>query len=288
MNVESLHGEFGARISNCNVGPEMPDSDIRKLEHAINEYSLLVLPGQSLDDERHLGFTCRFGDAEEEHVAYYSRGEITYIGKVGNIDDQGNQLKTINTRVKYQTGNEMWHSDSSFRENPSLYSILYAYEVPDEGGATAFASCRSAYDRLDDTKKNEIESLVGIHDYIFSRTKIGEDAVNAGQRTHMYPVRNRLVRKNPANGRKNFFIGSHVRDIEGWKHEEAQQLLQALLAEATRPQSVYTHHWAAGDLLIWDNRCILHRGCGYDADRYRRRMHQTRVRGRGPTLTEEI
>ena len=266
----------------------MSDEEIRELDAVINEYSLLVVPGQSLDDERHLSFTRRFGDAEEEHVSYYSRGEITYIGKVGNIDDQGNQLKTANTRVKYQTGNEMWHSDSSFRENPSLYSVLYAYEVPDEGGDTAFASCRPAYNRIDQAMRDRIDPLVGIHDYIYSRTKIGENAVNAGQRAHMYPVRNRLVRKNPANGRKNFFIGSHVRDIEGWEYDQAQELLQALLDEATRAESVYTHHWTAGDLLIWDNRCILHRGCGYDADRYRRRMHQTRVRGRGPTLTEEI
>ena len=158
--------------------------------------------------------------------------------------------------------------------------------MPAEGGETEFVSTRAAYKRLDKALQNKIDPLVGIHDYIFSRTMVSEDAVTSGQREFMYPVRQKLVRTNPYTGDKNFFIGSHVRDIVGWQQKDSRPLLDNLLEEATRAQSVYRHQWQAGDLVIWDNRCILHRGCGYDADKYRRYMRQTRVRGQGPTLAE--
>ena len=104
----------------------------------------------------------------------------------------------------------------------------------------------------------------------------------------MHPVRQRLVRQNPVTGERNYFVASHVRTIEGMPEDEARALLDRLMAEATRPESVYRHRWRAGDFVIWDNRCMLHRGCGYDADKYRRRMHQTRVRGWGPSLAEPL
>ena len=104
----------------------------------------------------------------------------------------------------------------------------------------------------------------------------------------MHPVRQRLVRQNPVTGEKNIFVGSHVKQIEGMPDTEARPLIERLVEEVTRKESVYRHRWQPGDMMIWDNRCILHRGCGYDADRYRRRMHQTRVRGRGPSIAEVL
>jgi alpha-ketoglutarate-dependent 2,4-dichlorophenoxyacetate dioxygenase len=169
-----------------------------------------------------------------------------------------------------------------------MYSLLAAYEVPDEAGETEFASARAAYQRLDAATRELIEGRVGIHDYIYSRTKVGEDAVNQGQRTYMHPVRQRLVRQNPVTGERNYFVASHVRGIEGMPDAEGRALIERLIAEATRPESVYRHRWQAGDFVIWDNRCMLHRGCGYDADKYRRRMHQTRVRGIGPSIAEPL
>ncbi|MCP4390933.1 MAG: TauD/TfdA family dioxygenase, partial [Gammaproteobacteria bacterium] len=187
---------------------------------------------------------------------------------------------------KSSTGNEMWHADSSFREIPAMYSILCAYEVPAEAGETEFASARAAYQRLDQATRERIDGRVGIHDYIYSRTKVGKDAVNEGQRSYMHPVRQRLVRQNPVTGDKNVFVGSHVKQIEDMPDDEAKPLIASLINEVTRPQSVYRHRWQAGDLVIWDNRCTLHRGCGYDAEKYRRRMHQTRVRGSCPSIAE--
>jgi alpha-ketoglutarate-dependent 2,4-dichlorophenoxyacetate dioxygenase len=286
MKFDPIHAEFGARISGVDLSQLLDDSTFAQIDDAINRYSLLLFENQQMNDEVHLDFTRRFGDLEEEHVSYYSRGEVTYIGRVGNIDVDGNKVSS--RQIKASTGNEMWHSDSSFREIPAMYSILSVYEVPDEAGETEFASARSAYHRLDSSTQQKIENLVGIHDYIFSRTKVGEGAVTQNQRTYMHPVRQRLVRQNPVTGDKNVYVGSHVKEIEGLPDAEARSLIDRLIVEVTRPQSVYRHRWRVGDFMIWDNRCLLHRGCGYDADKYRRRMHQTRVRGLGPSIAEFV
>ena len=286
MNIEPLHPEFGARVGGVDLSQPLDQSSFEQIDMAINQYSFLLFTEQAMNDEAQLDFTRRFGQLEEEHVSYYSHGEVTYIGRVGNINPDGSKVSA--RQVKSSTGNEMWHTDSSFREIPAMYSLLAAYEVPDEAGETEFASARAAYQRLDAATRELIEGRVGIHDYIYSRTKVGEDAVNQGQRTFMHPVRQRLVRQNPVTGERNYFVASHVRGIEGMPDAEGRPLIERLIAEATRPESIYRHRWQAGDFVIWDNRCMLHRGCGYDADRYRRRMHQTRVRGWGPSIAEPL
>lgn len=286
MNITPLHPEFGAEIAGLDLSQTLSEPEFETIDRAINQYSVLLFRGQQLDDDSHLAFTRRFGILEEGHVNYYSHGKITYVGRIGNIDADGNKLPSQNQRVRSQTGNEMWHSDSSFREIPCQYSLLFAYEIPPEEGDTEFVSGRAAYQRLDDATQTMLNDLVGIHDYIYSRTKVGEDAVSEGQRTYMRPVRQRLVRRNSVTAEKNLYIGSHVRSIEGWPDAEARPLLDRLLTETTRAESIYRHQWQVGDLVIWDNRCVLHRGCGYDPDRFRRRLHQTRVRCPATSLAE--
>ena len=178
----------------------------------------------------------------------------------------------------------MWHTDSSFRKVPSFVSIMMAYEVPEEGGETQFVSARSAYTRLSEDMKEKIDPLEVIHDYVFSRSKVVD--VDPKHAASLPPITQRLVRKNPNTGAKNFYIGSHAKEIVGWNYDDSRSLLDELLAQTTVAELIYTHKWQPGDLVIWDNRCILHRGTGYDADKYRRFMRQTRVAGLGPTLEE--
>ncbi len=287
MKISPLHSEFGAEISRIDLASPLSDDAFRSVDDAINQYSVLVFPEQHLNDDRQMAFSRMFGELEEEHVNYYSFGRVTYLGHIGNIDADGNQLHNQNTRVRSQTANNMWHSDSSFREIPSLYSFLFAHEVPSEGGDTEFVSARAAFARLDVETQDLISPLVGIHDYIYSRTKVGEDAVSEGQRAFMRPVRQKLVRRNPKTQARNYYVGSHVRSIEGWHDDDARPLIERLMKEATRPESIYRHRWREGDAVMWDNRCVLHRGCGYDADRFRRRLHQTRVRCPSPSLAED-
>ncbi|MGI9336365.1 MAG: TauD/TfdA dioxygenase family protein, partial [Gammaproteobacteria bacterium] len=159
------------------------------------------------------------------------------------------------------------------------FSLSYAHEVTPQGGELEFASARPAYAELPDSLKDRIEDLVVIHDYVYSRSKVGKDVVWSSLAESLPPVPQRLVRTNPVTGQKNFFVGSHARTMQGWRDEDARELLDDLIARTVKPENIYRHRWREGDLLIWDNRCLLHRGRPYDADRHRRRMHQTRVVG---------
>ena len=286
LNIEPVHEDFGARITGIDPRQPLSDDAVGEIRAAIDDYSFLLFPEHEMNDDLHLAFTRSLGELEESHVAKGERGEIAHLGTIGNVQSDGSKLGNADKKTIFLTGNNMWHSDSSFREVPCRLSIMCAYEVPDEGGETTFVSGRAAYGRLDAATKARIDPLVAIHDYVFSRSKVAPDAVSPSLAASRPPVPQKLVRTNPGNGAKNYFVGSHAKAIEGWSDTDSRELLDDLLAQATRPEHAYSHRWQPGDLVIWDNRCLVHRGEGYDADRYRRYMRQTRTRGSGPTLTE--
>ncbi len=277
LEIEPLHDDFGARVTGAALSGDLSDAVLAQIRDAIDRYSFLCFPGQDMTDEKQLAFTRLLGEPEAEHVTFGKTGRVTYFGTVGNVQDDGSTKGSADPGTHYQTGNELWHSDSSFREVPSFVSILPAYEVPGEGGATAFASMRAAYARLPDDLRAAIDPLTVLHDYVFSRSRVAP--VDPNHAASLPPVVHKLVRQNPANGLRNYYVGSHARSIPGWSGIDSRRLLDDLLERATRPQDIYAHHWQAGDTVIWDNRCLLHRGAGYDADRWRRRMRQTRVVG---------
>ena len=267
-----------------DLASNLSEPEVEAIREAIDTWSLLCFPGQAMTDEAHLDFTRRLGEPEAEHVTLGKTGEVVYFGTVGNVAADGSTHGNAHPRTRYQAGNEMWHSDSSFRLVPSFVSITHAYEVPGERGGTQFVSMRSAYERLPEDMRATIDPLHVLHDYVFSRSQVAP--VDPNHAASLPPVVHRLVRTNPRNGRKGYYVGSHARSIVGWSGIESRRLIDDLLARATRPEDVYTHQWQVGDTVIWDNRCLLHRGAGYDADRWRRRMRQTRVAGTGPTLDE--
>ena len=286
IDFEPLHDDFGARVKGLDTKKPMSAKNLTSIQSAIDEYSFVCFPDQTMDDDSHLAFTKQLGQPEESHVALGESGSVTYFGTIGNVQQDGSTLGNDHKRTKFLTGNYMWHTDSSFRPVPARLSIMCAYEVPDEGGATEFASLRAAYHRLDKDTRERINSLVAIHDYVYSRSKIGADVVSQSLATSLHPVPQKLVRKNPANGLKNYYLGSHAKTIEGWNEGEARVLLDELQDFATKPIHIYSRTWLPGDVVIWDNRCLLHRGAGYDADKFRRYMRQTRVKGNCPTLEE--
>ena len=285
-SFEPLHSEFGAKVTGLDLGEELSAASVSAIERAIDEYSFLWFPDQSISDDMQLAFTQLLGDAEPSHVKLGQEGIIEYFITIGNVQDDGSVFGNEHPKTRFLTGNNMWHSDSSFRKVPTYVSIMCAYEVPDEGGATQFVSQRTAFDRLPAKTQADVLPLITIHDYVFSRSKVGDDAVSPSHANSLPPVPQKLVRKNPATGRRNFYVGSHAREIEGWEFSKSRNLLNDLLARTTKADHIYEHRWSPGDLVIWDNRCLLHRGSGYDADKYRRRMRQTRVRGAGSTLEE--
>ena len=286
LKFEPLHYDFGAKVTEIDLRPPLGDALAAEIRQAIDDYSFLCFPGQSFDDESQLAFTRIFGEPEPNHVKFGQDGEIHYFGTIGNVLADGGTRGNADKRTRFQTGNNMWHTDSSFRKTPSFISIMCAYEVPEAGGQTEFVSGRAAYRRLPGELQAMIDPLTAIHDYVFSRGKVAPDAVTPSHAASLPPVRQKLVRANPRTGARNTYIGSHVRSIVGWEQAKGRALLDDLLARATRSQHIHAHDWEPGDLVIWDNRCLLHRGSGYDADRYRRYMRQTRVQGAGSTLDE--
>ena len=286
LDCQPLHADFGARITGVDLSAPLSATLLDDIREAIDTYCFLLFPDQPLGDERHLALTRELGEPEPSHVALGTTGEIRYFGTIGNVQEDGTALGSDHKKTIFLTGNNMWHSDASFKEVPAFLSIMCAYETPAEGGATMFVSTRAAYDRLSDEKKAEVDPLIAIHDYVYSRSKVAPDAVSPSLAASLPPVRQKLVRRNPRTSAKNLFIGSHVKAIEGWSEPESRALLDGLVEHAIHDEHIYSHVWQPGDVVFWDNRCLLHCGEGYDADRYRRYMRQTRVRGEGSSLTE--
>ena len=284
IEFKPLHDEFGARVTGVDLSATLADEDVAAIRDAMDEYSVLCFPDQQMTDDAHLAFTKNLGEPEPDHVIFGATGEVNYFGTIGNVIDAENKKSNSDPHTRYQSGNNLWHSDSSFRLVPAKFSINHAYEVPGEGGVTEFASQRSAYAQLPETMQSTIDALHVLHDYVFSRSQVAP--VDPNHAASLPPIEHKLVRSNPSNGRKNYYVGSHARSIIGLSGIESRQLIDDLLECATKPESVYAHQWQVGDTVIWDNRCLMHRGLGYDADRWRRLMRQTRVSGDGPALSE--
>ncbi len=285
LDLRSLHDDFGVEVVGVDLAAPMGDARFKEIEAVFNDRSVVLFRDQELDDDRQIAFSRRFGPLEISPPAQANDKETTYVGRVSNVDKAGRKLPSDHKKVIYLTGNYLWHTDSSFKQTPALASLLSAREVPPEGGETEFVSARAAYGRLDPARRAAIEDLTVIHDFVFSRSKVGADVVSADHAKLVPPVPQRLVRTNPATGAKNYFVGSHAARVVGWTEPQSRALLDDLLARATRPADIYRHHWRQGDLIIWDNRCALHRGRPWDADRYRRQMHRTTVAGAGPSIT---
>lgn len=285
LDIEPLHPELGARIAGIDLRKDLEGDVLESVREAIDTYSLLLFENQSFDDASQLELTRIIGEPEPSHVAR-GEGKLEYFGTIGNVQPDGTVVGNSHKKTIFLTGNNMWHSDASFKETPALLSIMCAYETPAEGGETLFVNTRSAYERLPEHRKAQIDPLIVIHDYVYSRSKVAPDAVSPQLAASLPPVRQKLVRRNPRNGKRSLFIGSHARAIEGWSDAHSRALLDELVDEAAAATHVYTHRWQPGQVVFWDNRCLIHRGAGYDADRFRRYMRQTRVGGSGPTLSE--
>jgi len=186
----------------------------------------------------------------------------------------------------FNLGNRLWHSDSSFKAVPAKYSLLSARIVPSAGGNTEFADMRAAYDALDSETKAEVEDLITEHSLLFSRGQLGFTDFTAEERAKFAPVRHRLVRTNPATGRKSLFLSSHIGGIVGWPVPEALAFVRDLVEHATQRQFVHAHIWRQHDLVMWDNRQAMHRARRYRDTGEVRDLRRTTLEGDGPTTAQ--
>ena len=286
LTTRPLHSLFGAEIADVDLR-RLGDAEFREVARAFEDYSVLLFRGQHLDDEEQIEFSRRFGPLETtiRSIARQTQ-DRPEISNLTNVDAEDRLIPAGDKRNLFNAGNQMWHSDSSFKRVPALASLLSAREVPPEGGETQFASMRVAYERLPESAQRRLEGKVAIHSFVYSRGLIADELLPPDHAAQVPPVPQALVRTNPVNKRKAFYVGSHACEIVGMPTAEARALLRELLQAATRPELVYTHRWAPGDLVMWDNRAVLHRGRPWDENRYRRVMHRTTVAGDGPTAAE--
>jgi alpha-ketoglutarate-dependent 2,4-dichlorophenoxyacetate dioxygenase len=285
LGTRPLQSDFGVEILDVDVR-RLDEARFREIVDAFEEHSVLLFRGQQIGDEEQIAFSRRFGPLETtiRTIASQSR-DLPEISNLANVDAEDRLIPAADKRNLFNAGNQMWHSDSSFKRVPAHASLLAAREVPPEGGETEFASMRVAYARLPESMQRFLEGKVAIHSFVYSRGLVSDGLLPSDHAAQVPPVPQALVRANPRNGRKAFFVGSHACEIVGMPTDEARALLRELLDLATERERVYTHHWRPGDMVMWDNRCVLHRGRPWN-ERYRRIMHRTTVAGEGPTAPD--
>ena len=285
--VRPLHPVFVGEVSGVDLTRTLLASEIASVEAAMAQYAVLVFRDQRVTDEQQLAFSVCFGSLELTGGTGISKpGEQRLhpaFADVSNLDVGGAVLARDNRRRLYSLGNMLWHSDSSFKAVPAKYSLLSGRVVVDKGGETEFADMRAAYDSFDNATKAEIENLVCEHSLIYSREVLGFGDLTDAEKATMRPVRQALVRTHPVSGRRSVYLASHIGRIIGWPVPEGRAFIRDLTEMATQPDFVYRHVWKAFDLVIWDNRCTMHRARRYDA-KLVRDMRRTTVAGDAPTV----
>ncbi len=251
---------------------------------------VLVFHDQFITDEQQMAFSRNFGELETTVRAYRKdfvpRLDV-HVADISNLDERHRVLSGDDRRRLNALGNRLWHSDSSFKRIPARFSLLSARAIPDEGGETQFADMRAAWDALPAKMQARLEGLICEHTQLFSRGRIGFTDYAEEERAKMAPVPQVLVRTHPGSGRKSLFLSSHAGAIRGMEVPEARVLLMDLIEHATQREFVYTHRWKVGDLVMWDNRCTMHRAREYDETQVRD-MHRTTVSDGRPTVPDAL
>ena len=287
--VQPIGQTLAARVKHMDLRQPLSSEQVAVIEAGMDAHAVLIFSAQDIDDEQQKAFSRNFGRLEATEGGNVTKKGENRLGAgmadVSNLDQHGVPLPRDDRRRLFNLGNQLWHSDSSFRATPAKYSILSGRVVSTHGGNTEFADMRAAYEALDEATKREVEDLVCEHSLIYSRGILGFDDLSAEERAMFKPVRQRLVRTHPVTGRKSLFLSSHAGSIVGWPMPEARAFLRDLTEHATAPRFVYVHRWHPHDLVMWDNRQTMHRVRRFDPAEVRD-MRRTTVAGDGPTYIE--
>ncbi|HJQ57438.1 MAG TPA: TauD/TfdA family dioxygenase [Vineibacter sp.] len=288
--VSPLTETFAAEIGGLDLRRPIEGGDLQVVEDAFNRFSVLVFVAQDLTDQQQVDFSLNFGPLEIAmgNIRTDTKQRLRPdLADVSNLDENNELLKPDDRRRMFNLGNQLWHTDSSFKRTPAKCSLLYAKAVPPIGGCTEFADLRAAYDALPDDSKRRIEGLVAEHSIFTSRAKTGYGNFSQEERDQLPPVPQVVVRTHPGSKRKTLYLASHAGRILGMDEEEGRKLLAELIAHATQRQFVYTHRWRVGDLVMWDDRCTMHRGRPFDDLAHKRSVQRTTVADVAPTVEQE-
>ena len=283
LTIRKLEEHIGAEVQGVDISSPIDAETFDKLRGALCEYAVLVFHDQDITDEQHVAFSAGFGPLEMT-MANDPIGDGGPIGVISNLDENGDIIPPEDSRTLYTVANTLWHSDGSFKRVPLRGSLLSAKVIPPEGGETEFASLTAAYAALPEQKKVEIERLIVEHSIAHSRTQISPNLMDEAFQKDTPPVNQRLVRTIPETGKKALLVGSYTTRVHDLPIEEGKALLKDLLEWSTQPQFVYRHTWRVNDLVVYDNRCCLHRGRSWDRGKYKRVLHRTTLAGDDPTV----
>jgi alpha-ketoglutarate-dependent 2,4-dichlorophenoxyacetate dioxygenase len=290
LAVTPIHPLFVANVTGVDLAKRISDAVRQAVEDAMDAYAVCALPGQHLNDEEQIAFSRLYGPLEVSLSIAGQPGDTRLkrriahreIFDISNLDAADGISSGNDARSAFMLGNQLWHTDSSFRKERAAWSMLHARVVPPAGGDTEFADTRAAYDALPEAIKQRLNGLVAEHSLWHSRAKLGGYVATEDERNALPSAGHPLVRRHPGSGRSALYIGSHVSHIVGMPIGEGQALLAELIAFATQPQFVYRHRWQVGDLVIWDNRCTMHRATPFEATDHVRDMRRTTIIDRAP------
>jgi alpha-ketoglutarate-dependent 2,4-dichlorophenoxyacetate dioxygenase len=286
-----LNVHFAARIEGLDLRVPFTPSRIAAFAATIDRFGVLVIPGQKLTDDEQVRFAEQFGRVEDTPTLVDQdrrRLANAKLNDISNLAVDGQIFAKDDRRRMYNLGNMLWHSDSSFKATPAKYSMLHARVIPPSGGETEYVDTRVAWDHLPERTKDAVKDLVAEHSLIFSRAQLGFDAFTPAEQERCTPVPQRLVRRHQGSGRLALYLSAHIGRIQGWPTPEATLLIRELTEHATQRPFVYTHKWTLDDLVIWDNRCTMHRGLRYDDKRYPRDLRRVTLEDVGPTLEQPL
>ena len=291
IELTPLHPTLGASVRGVDLTRSVLPEVFAEIDAAFSRYGILVFPEQAVTNEQQLAFSRLFGPLEvNPNYAGAKMRLRADVADISNLDAEGRVLGRDDRRNLFNLGNQLWHTNSSFKRIPAKCSLLSARELPARGpmggGETEFADLRAAWDALPAERKRALDGLVVEHSIFRSRSQIGFADFNDEIFKQLPPVPQALVRHHRYSGRTSLYLASHASHIIGWPVEQGRALIEELIAFATRPQFVYRHRWTVGDIVMWDNRCTMHRGRPYD-DTQRRVLHRTTVSDVANTLEQE-
>ena len=292
LDTRPVRPDFVTEIGGIDLSRPIDDTTRRAIWDAIDRYSVLVFHDQRLTDAQLRDFAAGFGPLEIGRSAARPgrrRLEIPQIGDISNLNED-HQVRDLHDRRRLDSlGNRLWHTDASYMPVPVVLGLLHAVTIPPPSafgnGETEFADMRAAYDALPDPTKTALDDLVIEHDVFWSRGQIGFTEFPAGEREQYPPSPQRLVRLHPGSKRKTLYLSAHASHVVGWPVADGRLLLVDLNAHATQPQFVYSHTWRVGDLVIWDNRCTMHRGRPH-AENQARDLRRATTLDTGSTLEQ--
>ncbi|MGE0700210.1 MAG: TauD/TfdA dioxygenase family protein [Hyphomicrobiaceae bacterium] len=282
ISIRQLTPVFAGEVSGVDLTRPLTKDEVAAIEAGMDKYAVLVFHDQRITDEQQQGYSRNFGPLENARGGNITKDKDKRLPEgmndVSNLGKDGRPLPKDSRQHLFNLGNMLWHSDSSFRAIPAKYSLLSCRVLNAKGGNTEFADMRAAYDDLDAETKAEIADMICEHSLMYSRGSLGFTELTDEEKAMFKPVRQRLVRTHPVTGRKSLYLSSHAGTILGMTTPEARILLRDLTEHATAPRYVYSHKWQLHDLVMWDNRQVLHRVRRYDQSQPRD-MRRTTVAG---------